>query len=97
MTYELCLEYGTYPLRPVDAWADEINTAPAFITEDKKLLELLEEVNTLFHELFLTIECSFHYSGHDFPEKRAMVLRTWRAQSQTAMRMLKCYQKEFCN
>ncbi|HGA1060336.1 TPA: hypothetical protein ACGQ3O_002172 [Streptococcus agalactiae] len=51
MTYELCLEYGTYPLRPVDAWADEINTAPAFITEDKKLLELLEEVNTLFHEL----------------------------------------------
>lgn len=36
MTYELCLEYGTYPLRPVDAWADEINTAPAFITEDKK-------------------------------------------------------------
>ena len=40
MTYELCLEYGTYPLRPVDAWADEINTAPAFITEDKKLLEL---------------------------------------------------------
>lgn len=55
MTYELCLEYGTYPLRPVDAWADEINTAPAFITEDKKLLELLEEVNTLFHELFLTI------------------------------------------
>ena len=65
MTYELCLEYGTYPLRPVDAWADEINTAPAFITEDKKLLELLEEVNTLFHELFLTIECSFHYIGHD--------------------------------
>lgn len=36
MTYELCLEYGTYPLRPVDAWADEINTASAFITEDKK-------------------------------------------------------------
>lgn len=36
MTYELCLEYGTYPLRPVDAWSDEINTAPAFITEDKK-------------------------------------------------------------
>ena len=51
MTYELCLEYGTYPLRPVDAWADEINTAPAFITEDKKrpghhILTVLEPVFT---------------------------------------------------
>lgn len=77
MTYELCLEYGTYPLRPVDAWTDEINTAPAFITEDKKLLELLEEVNTLFHELFLTIECSFHYIGHDFPAKRAKITQIY--------------------
>ncbi|HGI1978944.1 TPA: hypothetical protein ACJRUO_000843 [Streptococcus agalactiae] len=77
MTYELCLEYGTYPLRPVDVWADEINTAPAFITEDKKLLELLEEVNTLFHELFLTIECSFHYIGHDFPAKRAKITQIY--------------------
>ncbi|CDN66777.1 hypothetical protein HMPREF1884_01224 [Streptococcus agalactiae] len=43
----------------------------------KKLLELLEEVNTLFHELFLTIECSFHYIGHDFPEKRAKITQIY--------------------
>lgn len=73
MIYELCLEYGTYPLTPQEAYADERTVAPDFIKEDTPLLAKLEEMNTLFHELFLTIECQFHYIGSEFPDKRARI------------------------
>ncbi|MFC3929092.1 hypothetical protein ACVR05_03875 [Streptococcus caprae] len=69
MNYELCLEYGSYPLKPIDALLDQRKTAPFFLKEDTALLEKIEEMNTLFHELFLTIECQFHYIGPQFPEK----------------------------
>lgn len=73
MSYELCLEYGTYPLTVVDAQLGEDNEIPEFIQNDKALLEKLEKLNTLFHELFLTIECQFHYIGHEYPEKRQAI------------------------
>ncbi|MGT2742002.1 hypothetical protein [Streptococcus plurextorum] len=73
MTYELCLEYGTYPLTPQDAFAEERKSIPDFIQEDHQLLALLEEMNRLFHELFLTIECQFHYIGSEYPEKIAKI------------------------
>ncbi|MFC5630425.1 MULTISPECIES: hypothetical protein [Streptococcus] len=73
MTYELCLEYGTYPLTPKDAYADERKAIPDFIQNDHELLDKLERMNDLFHQLFLTIECQFHYIGSDQPEKIAEV------------------------
>ncbi|MGT2887152.1 hypothetical protein N1495_04275 [Streptococcus didelphis] len=73
MTYELCLEYGTYPLTVPDAQLGEDNQLPAFIQDDQWLLDKLEEVNGLFHQLFLIIESQFHYVGHEFPEKRARI------------------------
>lgn len=73
MTYELCLEYGTYPITPIEAYADERQAIPDFIKEDYQLLAMLEEMNKLFHELFLTIECQFHYIGSEFPDKIAKI------------------------
>ncbi|MGT2932896.1 hypothetical protein [Streptococcus catagoni] len=70
MTYELCLEYGTYPLTVTDAQLGEDKQIPEFIKEDQELLDKLDKLNTLFHDLFLTIESQFHYVGHNFPEKR---------------------------
>lgn len=73
MTYELCLEYGTYPLTPVDAFAEERTAIPEFIKDNAPLLEKMETMNALFHDLFLTIECQFHYIGSEYPEKRAQI------------------------
>lgn len=77
MTYELCLEYGTYPLTVEDAQLDQDNEIPDFIKKDQDLLDKLEHVNILFHELFLTIECQFHYIGHDYPEKRQEIAKLY--------------------
>lgn len=74
MIYELCLEYGIYLFRFVDVWVDEINIVFVFIIEDKKFLEFLEEVNILFYEFFLMIECFFYYIGYDFLEKRVKII-----------------------
>ncbi|EHI68659.1 hypothetical protein ACVRY7_04625 [Streptococcus ictaluri] len=73
MTYELCLEYGTYPLTLADAQFLDERGIPDFIKEDQVLLNKLEVMNKFFHELFLTIECQFHYVGFDFPEKRQAI------------------------
>lgn len=73
MTYELCLEYGTYPLTFVDAYLGQDQEAPDFISEDAELIEKIDTMNELFHELFLTIECQFHYIGSEYPEKRAQI------------------------
>lgn len=69
MTYELSLEYGSFPVKVVDAFAVERKTAPDFLLDNAPLLAKLEEMNSLFHELFLTIECTFHYVGSNFPDK----------------------------
>ncbi|KGE58964.1 hypothetical protein SPYSS1447_0829 [Streptococcus pyogenes SS1447] len=61
MTYELCLEYGTYPLSRVDAYWGEDQNPPTFIQEDRLLCHKLETMNHLFHDLFVTIESQFHY------------------------------------
>lgn len=73
MTYELCLEYGTYPLTIENAQFEQDTEIPEFIKGDQDLLEKLDTVNKLFHELFLTIECQFHYVGFEYPEKRAKI------------------------
>lgn len=69
MTYELSLEYGSFPVKVVDAFMSERQTAPEFLQDNTALLNKLEEMNALFHELFLTIECTFHYVGSNFPDK----------------------------
>ncbi|HGY5365968.1 TPA: hypothetical protein ACNYDY_000402 [Streptococcus pyogenes] len=73
MTYELCLEYGTYPLSRVDAYWGEDQNPPTFIQEDRLLCHKLETMNHLFHDLFVTIESQFHYVGFNMPEKRAQI------------------------
>lgn len=69
MTYELSLEYGSYPVKVRDGLWGERKEAPAFLQDNTELLAKLEEMNRLFHELFLTIECTFHYVGSQYPEK----------------------------
>lgn len=88
MTYELCLEYGTYPFTPKEAFADERNAIPEFIKNDQNLLAKLEEMNELFHQLFLTIECQFHYIGSEQPAKIAQVKALY---EETADLLLKNY------
>lgn len=82
MTYELCLEYGTYPLTIADAQFGQDTVIPDFIKEDHLLLSKLEKMNKLFHELFLTIECQFHYVGYDKPEKRQEIKKLYAEVSQ---------------
>lgn len=48
MTYELCLEYGTYPLSLVDAALGEDQNPPEFIQDDQVLLNKLDIMNQLF-------------------------------------------------
>lgn len=74
MTYELCLEYGTYPLTVKDPFLGQDQELPDVFQKDQKLVDMLDLINDLFHELFLTIECQFHYIGHEFPEKRAKIV-----------------------
>lgn len=69
MTYELSLEYGSFPVKVLDAFLVERQSAPEFLQGNTALMAKLEEMNSLFHELFLTIECTFHYVGSNFPDK----------------------------
>lgn len=69
MTYELSLEYGSYPVKVRDGLWGERKTAPEFLLGNQPLLDKIETMNQLFHELFLTIECTFHYVGSQYPEK----------------------------
>lgn len=71
MTYELSLEYGSYPVKARQAFMADRQTAPDFLSDNPELLDKIDHMNTLFHELFLTIECTFHYIGSNFPEKIA--------------------------
>lgn len=73
MTYEFCLEYGAYPLIPTDALQDERQKAPDFIKNNSVLIAKIDKMNKLFHDLFLTIECQFHYIGSQYPDKIALI------------------------
>ncbi|MBM7642635.1 hypothetical protein [Streptococcus loxodontisalivarius] len=77
MTYELSLEYGSFPLKLVDEFAESRRAIPDFIAQDSELIAKLEEVNSLFHELFHTIECQFFYIGYEFPEKKEKVTQLY--------------------
>ncbi|MBM7636952.1 hypothetical protein [Streptococcus saliviloxodontae] len=77
MTYELSLEYGSFPLKLVDDFADNRRAIPDIIAQDKALIAKLEEANRLFHELFHTIECQFFYIGYEFPEKKERVTQLY--------------------
>ncbi|WP_242258839.1 hypothetical protein [Streptococcus thoraltensis] len=68
MTYEFCLEYGTYPLKDSRADLDEENEAPDFIKDNQDLVEKIERLNDHFHQLFLVIESQFFFVGHDKPD-----------------------------
>ena len=46
---------------------------PAFIKDDQVLLNKLDIMNQLFHDLFATIESQFHYIGFNMPENRAQI------------------------
>lgn len=69
MTYELSLEYGSFPVKVKDGLIGERQSAPEFLAGNQALLTKLETMNELFHDLFLTIECTFHYVGSQYPEK----------------------------
>ncbi|MFU2164145.1 hypothetical protein ACMZ6Z_04995 [Streptococcus pluranimalium] len=78
MTYELCLEYGTYPLKDRLADLDEGNEAPDFIKENTLLMAQLDQLNAHFHQLFLVIESQFFFVGHDNPEVLALVKQEYK-------------------
>ncbi len=69
MIYEFCLEYGSFPVKERNGFFCERQEVPAFLKHDTELVAKLTEMNVLFHELFLTIECKFDYIGGQFPEK----------------------------
>lgn len=71
MTYELSLEYGSYPVKERDGLLESRKSVPDFLKEDSQLVAKIDEMNALFHELFLTIECTFHYVGSQYPDKIA--------------------------
>lgn len=67
--YEFVLEYGSFPVKLIDGFVDNRTEIPDFLKEDTELVVRLEEINALFHQLFLTIECKFDYIGKQFPDK----------------------------
>lgn len=67
--YEFVLEYGSFPVKLIDGFADSRKEIPDFLEEDGEMIARLNEINELFHQLFLTIECKFDYIGKQFPEK----------------------------
>ena len=73
MTYEFCLEYGSYPLKAVSADLVEGSDIPDFIKDNSVLIDKLDQLNEHFHQLFLVIESQFFFVGHDKPELLALV------------------------
>lgn len=49
MTYELCLEYGTYPLTVKDPFLGQDQELPDVFQKDQKLVDMLDLINDLFH------------------------------------------------
>lgn len=69
MIYEVCLEYGSFPVKERNGFFYERQEVPDFLKNDTALVEKLTKMNDLFHELFLTVECKFDYIGGQFPDK----------------------------
>lgn len=83
MTYELSLEYGSYPVKERDGLLDSRKNVPAFLQGDSQLVAQIDAMNALFHELFLTIECTFHYVGSQYPDKIAQLRLMYEDVAQT--------------
>lgn len=66
--YELCLEYGYFPVKEVGQVIPDPTIIPDFLKEDNDMVTRLTAINELFHQLFSTIECKFDYIGGQFPE-----------------------------
>ncbi|HEL2050768.1 TPA: hypothetical protein TY426_000311 [Streptococcus suis] len=67
--YEFVLEYGSFPVKLIDGFVSNRSEIPDFLKEDEEMIAHLNEINELFHQLFLTIECKFDYIGKQFPDK----------------------------
>ncbi|MGT2910805.1 hypothetical protein ACVR1I_03695 [Streptococcus cameli] len=67
--YELCLEYGTFPISlKTDDFADS-QSIPDFLQKEPELLADLMTINAQFHSLFIEIEGNLDFIGRDEPEK----------------------------
>lgn len=75
--YELCLEFGVFPVQDKEANKDPFLSGskliPEFLQDNPDMIARLEEVNDLFHKLFCTIECTFYYIGTEHPDIVARV------------------------
>ncbi len=67
--YELCLEYGTFPISLISDDGADLQAVPDFLADDAELVQRLTEMNDLFHSLFVEIEGSLDYIGRETPEK----------------------------
>ncbi|HEM2814864.1 TPA: hypothetical protein U0620_000582 [Streptococcus suis] len=67
--YEFVLEYGSFPVKVIDDFVNNRSEIPDFLKEDEEMIARLNEINELFHQLFLTIECKFDYIGKQYPDK----------------------------
>lgn len=67
--YEFVLEYGSFPVKLIDGFVNNRSEIPDFLKEDEEMIARLNEINELFHQLFLTIECKFDYIGETIPWK----------------------------
>lgn len=75
--YELCLEFGVFPVQEKggdnDPFLSGSKSIPTFLQDNPDMIARLEEVNALFHQLFCTIECTFYYIGVEHPDIVAKV------------------------
>lgn len=67
--YEFVLEYGSFPVKLIDGFADNRTEIPDFLQDDQEMIARLNDINDLFHQLFHTVECKFDYIGKQFPDK----------------------------
>ncbi len=59
----------SFPVKLIDGFVNNRSEIPDFLKEDEEMIARLNEINELFHQLFLTIECKFDYIGKQFPDK----------------------------
>lgn len=77
MKYELCLEYGCFPVKAVPTDYLTAKDIPDFLQGDTELVAQLEALNALFQSLFHTVECKFDYMGGQYPERIAEIKRCY--------------------
>ncbi len=67
--YELCLEYGTFPISLISDDTADLQAVPDFLSDDAELVHRLTEMNDLFHSLFVEIEGNLDFIGRETPDK----------------------------